>query len=68
MNAIVNSLTAMIWAVDFLKVLNSRRCPVSLPLSASPQNLHKQSKNQLNSQEIYSPGYVFGGIGLNHLS
>ena len=34
----------MTWAVDFLWVLNSRRCLASLPLSASPQNLSKQSQ------------------------
>ena len=34
----------MSWAVDFLWILNSRHCPASLPLSASPQNLSKQSQ------------------------
>ena len=38
------NLEVMFWAVDFLSVLNSCHCLASLPLSASPHNLHKQSQ------------------------
>ena len=43
------------WAVDFLWNLNSRRCPASLPLSAWPQNLRKQSKKSAEFTENLQP-------------
>ena len=53
----------MNWAVDFLWVLNSRRCPASLPLSASPQNLQNQSQKSAeftgNLQPRIWPPYPF---------